>query len=353
MIFDVAVVGAGPAGVVSALVLTRAGRRVALVDGGPSPTRRVGESLIGAARPLLRELGLLEIVQGGSHIPSYGNAFSWGSPEIVHTDFIHDPNGLGWHLDRSQFDRDLRSHARNREIRFHQGQVKKLSVEDDVWRLDGENFQIGAKWIVDATGRSSAVARKLEAIRTNDDSLMAVYAWTGPKSDDTDSRTLVEATQNGWWYTSRLPDLSRVVVFHTDSDRVGALVKSSEVWKRALRETVHIQKAIAMDSFIPELHCTQACGARLDRFAGENWLATGDSALSFDPLSSQGIFTALYSGMKAGQAVHRALSREAGTIAEYVNRLEGIRASYLENRQYVYSTERRWSESTFWKSKQT
>jgi flavin-dependent dehydrogenase len=40
----------------------------------------------------------------------------------------------------------------------------------------------------------------------------------------------------------------------------------------------------------------EAGGARLEPLHGNGWLACGDAALSFDPLSSQGLLTALYSG---------------------------------------------------------
>eukprot|EP00479_Gromia_sphaerica_P013930 TRINITY_DN8021_c0_g1_i1.p1 TRINITY_DN8021_c0_g1~~TRINITY_DN8021_c0_g1_i1.p1 ORF type:complete len:60 (-),score=20.65 TRINITY_DN8021_c0_g1_i1:65-244(-) len=33
------------------------------------------------------------------------------------------------------------------------------------------------------------------------------------------------------------------------------------------------------------------------------WIAVGDAAMSFDPLSSQGMVTALESGVKCGQAL--------------------------------------------------
>jgi flavin-dependent dehydrogenase len=45
----------------------------------------------------------------------------------------------------------------------------------------------------------------------------------------------------------------------------------------------------------------EAGGARLEPFHGDGWLACGDAALSFDPLSSQGLLTAIYSGKLASE----------------------------------------------------
>ncbi|WP_338775322.1 hypothetical protein [Streptomyces sp. DG1A-41] len=36
---------------------------------------------------------------------------------------------------------------------------------------------------------------------------------------------------------------------------------------------------------------------------GDHWIATGNAAITFDPLSSLGLLTALYSGLRTGQAV--------------------------------------------------
>src|SRR5947208_985599 len=104
--YDAIVAGNGPAGSVAAFVLARAGHSV-LVIGQNGSVRKIGESLPGAARPLLRYLGLHKILESEAHQPCFANASAWGSERLKITDMIHDPHGLGWHLDRERFDRDL------------------------------------------------------------------------------------------------------------------------------------------------------------------------------------------------------------------------------------------------------
>jgi flavin-dependent dehydrogenase len=51
-------------------------------------------------------------------------------------------------------------------------------------------------------------------------------------------------------------------------------------------------------------------GTRLDRAAGRAWIAVGDTASTWDPLSSQGIVEALRSGTSAATSVVDYLSTD-------------------------------------------
>jgi flavin-dependent dehydrogenase len=203
---------------------------------------------------------------------------------------------------------------------------------------------------VNATGRGTLVSRSLGARRLRDDDLVAVYAWVPTSRRDGEARTLVETAADGWWYTSRLPDRSRVLVFHTRPEMARQLLKSPTDFRRRISETTHLRKLVAGRSRLPlRLACTEACGTMLDSVSGPGWIAAGDAAMAFDPLSSQGIFNALYSGMKAGQTIDRALEGDTGAVPAYRARLDEIRTTYLARRRLYYSMERRWLENPFWK----
>lgn len=382
VVWDVVVAGAGPAGAVAAYVLARAGRRVLLVDALKPGTKKVGESLPGAARRLLHDLDLLALVDAGPHITSYGNASAWGSGELITTDFIRDPYGLGWHLDRPRFDADLRMAAQKVGVTCLQGQVVRILSKNDVsteggWRVivkndqdnqddqDDQNghfaheIEIEARWLIDATGRRAFIARSQGSKRLRDAPLVALYTWITADLGNLgrDTRTLVEATPDGWWYTALLPNQSRVIAFHVDAQDAAHILKTPHLWLKHLRRTQHIRHCVP-EHYAPgtkqmaPLRGTDACGARLTRFAGQGWIAAGDAALSFDPLSSQGMLNALYTGMKSGQAVHAALDEEWALIDAYRARLEAIRAAYLRHYEQFYQSERRWPNHTFWSRRQ-
>src|SRR3954454_8225444 len=69
---DVVIVGAGPAGAVTALNLAPF-RRVLLVDRLATPQPRIGESLPGAARRLLTDMGLWEGFLSDGHEPCHAH----------------------------------------------------------------------------------------------------------------------------------------------------------------------------------------------------------------------------------------------------------------------------------------
>lgn len=345
--YQVLVAGGGPAGAVAAHVLVRAGRSVLLVDEEEPARRKIGESLPAAALPLLRELGLERLLANGAHLPCYGNAYAWGSDELASTDFIADPHGLGWHLDRRRFDSDLRSSAQREGAALRRTRLTAVRHGGGLWDVDfSDGGSARARWLIDATGRHAAVGRRVGAKRRLDDALVALCSWSRERAGDTDARTVIEAVREGWWYTARVP-AGRVTVLHVDAERAGRLRKVGQ-WRRALGCTRHVRR-FAVDTDLEEdVTVCEAAGARMDRFGGEGWVAVGDAALAFDPLSAQGILTALYTGMLAGRAIDDELELRDGAREAYCSRLETIRAAYLHHRAQAYVRERRWPLSPFW-----
>jgi hypothetical protein len=91
--------------------------------------------------------------------------------------------------------------------------------------------------------------------------------------------------------------------------------------------------------------------SRATQLAGKNWLATGDAAIAFDPLSSHGITNAVYTANRAVKAIALHLSDgDEKHFQEYAESLSTIFATYLGTRYELYQRERRWPEAAFWSS---
>jgi len=378
--YDVLVAGGGPAGAVAALVLARAGRRVLLADRadradhgdrgdeGVPRTAALGETLPAVAGRLLGDLGLGEPFRREPHLPCYGGLSSWGSPLLVATDSLHDPDGHGWRLDRPRFDRFLRDAAGRAGADVVTATVRR-PVRQAGWTAEltgGDGTaRVRCSWLVDATGRGGSIARGHGGgLRAWDRLVCTVAAFrpaaagSGPGSGpgagtgaDQDGRTLVEAVPGGWWYTALLPDGSRTAGFCTDADLAPPAMRTASGYLDQLARTRYVSEVVAHHGYTlwhPPRRMA-AGGARLERPYGPGWLAAGDAALAVDPLSAQGLLTALHTGLLAGQALHRRLDGEPDAFGDYRARLHAIEGAYRRNHREYYGLETRWPAAPFWR----
>ena len=343
--FDALVIGGGPAGAAAALRAAQLGCSVCLVDRSKPGEFKIGESLPPAATRLLHDLGASAACQPGIATPSFGNQSAWGSPELRDTDFIDDPAGHGWHVDRARFDGTLREIASQNGVRVYEASASSASrTSGHTWHVAVGDETIEAPWVIDCAGRASSFTRSQSVPRKSFDRLIAIFSEFDSANED--SRTLIESASCGWWYTSLLPGGRRVVVFHTDAGiDTSRMARSPERFRALLTSTLHVFDQVTGQGRRPTV--ASAATTRLDRFHGPGWFAAGDAAMSFDPLSSQGIYTALYSGMKAAEAVASRLQEEA-----YSQLLDRVFNAYLEHRRIYYRNERKWPESPFWRVRQ-
>jgi flavin-dependent dehydrogenase len=348
------VAGGGPAGSAAALALARAGRRVLLVDAAPSAVP-VGEALPPVGRALLGELGLLDGFLGQGHAPSHGNLSAWGSGDLAAHDFLRGLHGHGWHLDRARFDAGLRAAAAGAGAEAATpARVAGTARTAGGWLVRvahaGEVREVACGWVVDATGRSAAIARKHGGARVRHDRLVAVHARFRPlQGADRDGRTLVEAAPDGWWYTARLPSGERVAARLSDAtSAAGGRLRAPDRFRAALARTTHVREALAGYAPASAPRGADAGSACLDSPVGDGWIAAGDAALSFDPLSSHGILNALHTGALAGHAVHAHLAGEVAAVAAYARHVHAVYAAYLRHLRAYYRLEGRWADRPFW-----
>ena len=329
--------------------------RVLLADAGDDRDFRIGEGPPPSARSLLTRLGVLPRVLGGDHRVSPGTLAWWGSEHAHANDFLFQLQGHGLQLNRIRFDATLREAAREAGAALLSARVR-LENTDSPFRLTAGTETIEAEWLIDATGRSAGLARALGAERTRHDGLVAFYGLI--RSDagtDRDGRTMVEATEGGWWYSVLLPAGERLLVFLTDADLADrtALLEGQGLW-RALPAAPNLHALCTRHGYLPtgRVLGADAGSAALTPAAGAHWLAVGDSAAAFDPLSSKGISNALYSGIKGAEAILAASAGDGGAMARYADHVADIHRVYRDHLAQFYGMERRWSDAPFWRRRQ-
>lgn len=360
----VAIVGGGVAGCALALALAQRGiEDVAVFEAGTAPrVFRIGETLPPIAGPALRRLGLWDAFADQAHVVSVGSRASWGKPTLGYNDFLFDPHGHGWHLDRAAFDRLLIDRVVARNIPFWRGHhLRQLGKEPmGGYRLDFETAagmarRVVAEFLVDATGVAAGAARRLGVARNPVDSLIFVFA-TLDLADPmaVTSHSFLEGAEYGWWYAAKLPDAKLLLALATDAERLAERqLRNPEHWLAALRQTRHISGLADQGQPFPiTLDTAVAESAILSRVVGPRWLAVGDAASSYDPLTAQGLCKALADGEAAAEAIAGCLfgDDEAPLLAYQ----EGVFArftAYLRLRHYLYGQERRWSEAGFWRER--
>lgn len=130
------------------------------------------------------------------------------------------------------------------------------------------------------------------------------------------------------------------------------LLRTPDGFLRAALHTRYIGARITAGDLTgpPTPRWSAAHGLRLEPYGGRGWIAAGDAALAFDPLSSQGILTALHSGARAGLAAALCLAGAPPrpVLAAYTDFLDGVAAAYVRHHAEAYAAETRWPELPFW-----
>ena len=335
--------GGGPAGLAAAIFLAQAGVAVRVVTWDNGNGDKIGESLAPDSKPILQQLGVWEAFLDDNHLPCPGNRSSWGSATLTDYHFIGNPYGSGWHLDRPRFESRLAQRARSLEVEIAIGRiVPAVERSRGQWHLKilPDNREIVVSFIIDATGRNSWFARHQGVKRCLDDRQIAIAAFLNPRDRPIeDATSLVEAVEDGWWYSALLPD-DRLAVFRaTDPgwDR--------HRWWQEVTATDYTSDRVRCYSKNARITVVPANSSRLERSSGEGWLAIGDAAIAYDPLSAHGLTLALASARDATTAI---LTGNSQAFAAYDRRLQTAYHRYRQMRQQIYAIEQRWSQSPYW-----
>ena len=259
-------------------------------------------------------------------------------------DAIHSPEGGGWHLMRHAFDKALKERAQKaRAVHLSARVYNSVQKADGSFALELrsniEPIEIQADFLIDATGRNAVVSRRMGAERQRMEPQMAAYTWLKPFENDPENTTRVKSVSKGWWYTSRLPNGFRVLAFHGDAETVGQMAKEQQAFLDACNATDILPFPVQLtESYLHKPIKTHDAGiSRILQPYGQGWLAVGDAALSFDPLSSQGIFFGLYSAVRGVEAM---LDGSTTAYAKYAKQVHSVFEGNVKGRKEFYGVVR-------------
>jgi flavin-dependent dehydrogenase len=331
--------------------VAREGRSVLLLDREEFPRFRVGESLMPATYWTLERLGVLSKMRASRYPKKYSVQFFTGSGRssvpFYFCDLDEHESSQTWQVDRLEFDQMLLDHARGSgvEVRL-KANVKDVLFEGTrakgvVAELDGgEQRTIGAKVIVDASGQTALVARKLglknRDPRLTHTSFFTRYRGARHASGIDEGATLILQTPHPttcFWYIPLPDDQTSVGVVgpvdHLLRQRSG---DPQQVYDEEAETCPALVERIRDAEQVMDIKVMRDFSYISHRIAGDGWVMAGDAFGFLDPIYSTGVFLALKSGELAADSIIEAFARGdfSGKVLgrhgdDYVEGMESMR----------------------------
>jgi len=339
--YDVIVIGGGPAGSTAATLVAREGRSVLLLDRERFPRFRIGESLMPATYWTLKRLGVLEQMKASPFVRKHSVQFfsksGRSSVPFYFSEVEDHESSATWQVDRLHFDVMLLDNARSAGVEVLQrANVKDVLFDGaracGAWVEfgDGQRAELESRVVVDASGQSGLLSRKLK-LKNPDAKLWhaSIYTrYSGARRDAgiDEGATLIMQTDAGkswFWYIPLQDDQASVgVVAPMDYLFKGRSGGAQGIFDEELRRCPPMQQRVE--------GAEQSMGATpvrdfsyiSKRIAGDGWILAGDAFGFLDPIYSSGVFLALKSGEHAADAINEAFEKQdfsAGQLGRYGN----------------------------------
>jgi len=307
-LWDVVIVGAGPAGTMAAIALCRQGHEVLLLDSARFPREKVcGDGLTVEAFRHLEKVGLAETVERAGHRVENARIFS----AAQHSFTIPGPFVT---LRRQEFDTILAKKAVAEGVGFYHGTVRDISLNTDgnvIARFVEVAKPISARVAVLATGTRIGLAKQLGCVTKPRPSALSVRCYIRSAYD---IKELV-----GSYYPPNSPGYGWVFPLGEQIYNVGWITFYSRYAtktnpRRAFLDFIDThpmcQSLMASGEFMSPIRgAPLRCGLQGCSFLGNTrTLCIGELIGSTLPLTGEGISRAMETGLIAADFIHDALA---------------------------------------------
>src|SRR5437867_9573367 len=321
--YDVAIIGGGPAGSTAAALLARAGRRVIVFEREKFPRFHIGESLLPFSMKAFTRLGLHEKFSRAGFMKKFGGemfgACSEQGTKFYFKDAFRSQTDHSYQVTRADFDKVLLDHAAECGAEVHeQTAVDRVEFsEDDVdltVKSNGSSRAIRTRYVIDASGRASVLGRQFKIKKTYDHlQKLFIFAhydgvWRAEGIDGT-LTVLIRAIDRWFWLIPLTAERTSVgVVLDSETFRKSKL-KTEDFLEEALAGQPIIAKRMANARRVSQVYVEADFSYRSAQLHGDRWLLAGDAAGFIDPIFSSVVFLAVFSGALAADSLNEVLDR--------------------------------------------
>ena len=325
-IYDVAIIGGGPAGSTAACLLAKAGRRVVVLEREKFPRFHIGESLLPYSMPVFDRLGIREELDRTAQ-PKHGaeliTACGTRHVNFHFRDGFRLAHHRSYQVERATFDKLLLDNAAEHgaEVR-EETAVPGVDFDDDgaTVRLAGQDAPTIRAPLRHRRQRpqyrhrpATAASRKATRICKNSPSTPTTKMSAASRATTAARSPAWSAREDRWFWVIPLSDTQDQ---HRHGDGHGDFQAMAPVARGSARSPASASSRISRTSCadakrVTPVYATGDYSYRNTRLAGPRWLLAGDAAGFIDPVFSTGVFLAIASGEQAADAIHASLERPA------------------------------------------
>jgi len=322
--FDAVIIGAGPSGSATAIGLARRGYEVALIDKQNFPREKLCGDFINPINwGVFADLGVADRVLAAPHGEVTGFRITDCSGREAEARFrLRDCEpSIGLGLRRATLDQLLLERAAELNVVTHLGcRIEELSRSAEGWHLKIKEENCQAKVLIGADGRNSWVAQQLGLNHSATIHGRSVGFQSRLRSTGMVRRQIqIHLFPGGYAGVVELGDGTITLGMAIDKRRLGR-ERGSDFLFHALAQNTYLKEIIERSNGAAELSSVYPVYFSKRRCVTDHALLVGDAARVSEPVTGQGIYFAMRSGLLAAETIEVALRQNnfgADILARY------------------------------------